>query len=315
MQYLGSFANGPCPPASSRVIPPLADHHVVFPDLRPAGPRHVVNFAPPSASGERRRSSASCSDEEAFCLRWIFRQAGLNLHDYRPETIERRLPALLRTLGVGSLPEARSLLRANPALVAKAMDAILIGVTSFFRDPEVFEALRSTAIPELSCRDVELRIWGTACSDGLELTSLALMLAESGLLHRARLLGTDCRESAVLNARRAVFSADDVCAIGKELHRRHFVLRDGVWCMSCAIKNHMHWRKADLLREIEPGPWDMILCRNFAMYLRNGAVIELWMRLRRALRPGGFLVTGKAERPGRIREFRQVGPCLYRREE
>jgi chemotaxis methyl-accepting protein methylase len=310
--------NGPGLPASAasaRIAPALSDQHVVFPDQIPAGPRHVVNFSPPWPLPDRLRRSAPLSEEELCCLRWIFRQAGLNVHDYRPQTLQRRVPGLLRALGVASLPEARTLLRTSPPLVAQAMDALLIGVTSMFRDPEVFDALGETAIPELSRRSGELHIWSTACSNGLELASLALMLAEAGLLHRTRLLGTDCRESAVHNAQQAVFTADAVCNIDKELHRRYFMLRNGAWHMSSGLKYHLHWRKADLLREIEPGQWDMILCRNFAMYLRSGAVIELWMRLRSAVRPEGFLVTGKAERLDRICGFRQVGPCLYRREE
>jgi hypothetical protein len=180
--------------ASSHSLASLGDHHVVFPDLIPAGPRHVMNFALPSAVGERPvHSDGPGSDEQAFCLRWIFRQAGLNVHDYRQETVQRRIPSMLRALRAGSLPEARSLLRANPQLLPEAMDALLIGVTSFFRDSEVFDAIRETAIPELSSPGGEVHIWGAACSDGSELVSLAVMLAESGLLQRAHLLGTDCR--------------------------------------------------------------------------------------------------------------------------
>jgi len=276
----------------------------------------VINFAPPSASVDRRLSAdVAFSDVEAFCLRWIFRQAGLNVHDYRPESVQRRVSGLLRALRVRSLPEARSLLRTSPALLPTAMDALLIGVTSFFRDPDMFNALRGTALPELLCRGGEVRIWGTACSDGLELYSLAMLLAELELLHRARLLGTDCRASAVSNARRGAFAPAELRDVDPALLRRHLHLREGAWCVSPVIRSRMRWRQADVLREMEPGEWDLILCRNFAIYLRAGATIELWTRVRGALRRGGFLVTGKAERLGMICGFRQVGPCLYRREE
>ena len=172
----------------------LSYRHVVFPDLVSTGLRHVVNFAPPSALPScDAPAGAPFSDEQGILLRWFFHQAGLNVDHYRPQTIHRRIPGLLRALQVRSLSEAQSQIRSDLSLLPGAMDALLIGVTSFFRDPDVVKALRKIAIPELFARCGAARIWGAACSDGSELFSLAILLAEAGQLHRARLLGTDCR--------------------------------------------------------------------------------------------------------------------------
>jgi chemotaxis protein methyltransferase CheR len=305
--YLGARAlRAPC-----LALEPLNFHHVVFPDLAGAGLRHVVNFAPPSVSPAfRERWAVSFLDKEQFCLRWFFRQAGLNVDQYRPETLHRRVPGLLRALEVRTLSEV---VRANLRLLPKAMDALLIGVTSFFRDPDVVEALRTIAIPGLFAHSSTVRIWGAACSNGSELYSLAMLLAESGHLHRARLLGADCRASAVFGARRASFTADALRDVDPALVRRYFCERDGLWCISPFIQSRIDWRQADVLQETEPGEWDMILCRNFAIYLQPCAALRLWTRFHGALRRGGLLVTGKAERPAAIGRFRQLGPCLYQR--
>ncbi len=316
MLHLGGPANHSDARAvpAPRLGPGLPDfHHVTFPHLAGAGIRHMVNFAPPSAP-RHLNADGPCSDEEEHCLGWFFRQAGLRIDHYRPETLKRRVTGLLRTLQARSLCEARSLVQANLLLMPRAMDALLIGVTSFFRDPQVIDSLRELALPELSSRCRDMRIWGPACSDGSELYSLAIVLAESNLLHRARLLGTDCRASAVVNARRGTFTADATGSLDAMLIRRYFRLRDGSWRISPVLQSRINWRQADVLRETEPGGWDIILCRNLAIYLRPASAIELWRRLRGALRPGGFLVTGKAEHPGAAEGFRQLAPCLHLRE-
>jgi chemotaxis methyl-accepting protein methylase len=64
----------------------------------------------------------------------------------------------------------------------------------------------------------------------------------------------------------------------------------------------------------EPGHWDLILCRNLGMYLKADLAGQLWNRLARALRPGGWLVLGKAERPMGASILSAVSPCLYRRD-
>jgi chemotaxis methyl-accepting protein methylase len=91
------------------------------------------------------------------------------------------------------------------------------------------------------------------------------------------------------------------------------------WRVRPALRTMLRWRVADVLREHEPGPWDMIFCRNLAMYLRTESMARLWQRLSRALRPGGVLVLGKAERPagagaGAGAALTCLHPCIFRRD-
>src|SRR6516164_5078729 len=88
-------------------------------------------------------------DEADPFVNWLFRQAGLSAAHYRPETLRRRLPACLRNLRVRSTEQARQLLERSPGLVPAAVSALLVGVTTFFRDREPFERLR-TLLRELA---------------------------------------------------------------------------------------------------------------------------------------------------------------------
>jgi chemotaxis protein methyltransferase CheR len=289
--------------------------HVVFPDLMPAGIRHVINFAPTAVQYSRPCSEVIFSDEDDACLRWFFQQAGLRVEDYRAESLRRRIASLLRYLEAGSLVEARAVVRRNLLLLPRAMDALLIGVTSFFRDPDVFDSLRDAIADRLPSADLRYRVWSAGCSDGSELYSLAVLLGESGILARSSLLGTDCRASAIVAARRGSFSRESVRGVDAGVRRRFFHMRDGHWDVASVLKRHIAWRQADVLREIEPGPWDMILCRNVSIYLQPNAVHELWVSLRGVLRPGGLLVVGKAERPASAGGFVPVGQCIFERRE
>ena len=141
-------------------------------------------------------------------ISWALGRAGLDAAAYRPQSLQRRLPACLRAMKVRSTAAARELLEQKPRLVAKAVSSLLIGVTEFFREPDVFDFLRTQALPALAGRNQRLRIWSAACSTGAELYSMAILLSEAGLLARSRLLGSDCRGDAIERAKLGLYDAE-----------------------------------------------------------------------------------------------------------
>jgi chemotaxis methyl-accepting protein methylase len=287
--------------------------HVVFPGAA-GGRRKVLNLGDPCPLRvETPAAEPSLSQENAAFLQWLFRQAGLNVRAYRVETLRRRLPACLRALQARSPAHARRLLEEDPALVPTALDTMLIGVTSFFRDPAVFNALRDEVVPALAAGRAGLYVWSAACSDGAELYSVAILLAELGLLNRSCLLGSDCRPRAVGRAREGWFDPDAVRGVPAGLLARYFTPRDGGWQLVPALRRAAHWRTGNVLTMPEPGVWDLVLFRNASMYLRAEAAGPLWERFEAALRAGGVLVLGRAERPLGSRRLSLLKPCIYRR--
>ena len=129
------------------------------------------------------------------------------------------------------------------------------------------------------------------------------------------LLGTDCRPAALARAAAGEFEASAVAGVPPALLARYFTF-DGVhYRVNESIRCATRWQTRDALRpdEAPPGEWDLVLCRNLAIYLQPAATANLWAALARAVRPGGVLVTGKAERPLGVRGLSPIGPCLYRR--
>lgn len=289
--------------------------HIVFPALTNARPKPVDLGAPlvvrPPGAGPG--GGVSLTGETASFLDWLFAQAGLCARHYRPETLQRRLPACLRALRARSAGHARQVLERAPALVPAAVSTMLVGVTSFFRDPSVFEMLRTEALPALAVGRTGLHVWSAGCSEGAEVYSVAVLLAEAGLLGGSYVLGTDCRPDAVARARAGVFDPVAVKGVRPDWLGRYFVRRGTSWEVAPALRLAVRWRTADVLRTIEPGIWDVILFRNTAMYLRAEAAASLWGPLEAALRPGGVLVLGKAERPAGVKRLAPWGPCIFRR--
>jgi chemotaxis methyl-accepting protein methylase len=289
--------------------------HVVFPG---PGSRHKkgINFAPsapPTAATEGRPSEPRLPSEHASFLEWLFSLAGLDVRRYRSESLRRRLPACLRDLRVRTVEQARALLEREPALVAKATSAMLVGVTAFFRDPTVFEALRERVLPALLQGRKGLRVWSAGCSDGAELYSVGILFAEHSCLASSYLLGTDCRSDAIHHARAGVYEPALCKQVPVPLRTRYFTPEGSRWRVTASLRAALGWRTADLLKEQEPGLWDLILCRNTAMYLRAEATSGLWGKFEQALRPGGVLVLGKAERPLGAKRLSLLAPCIYRR--
>src|SRR5688500_14040765 len=208
-------------------LPAGAYRNVVFADAarvpdRPARPAATVepSSAPFSTAAEADRPALS-GDDEAL-VRWIFRQSGLDLRHYRPETLKRRVPACLRALRVDSPQRAHALLRRDPDLLPAALGALVIGVTGVFRDAPAFAALRDRVLPALAAGGRRLRVWSVGCSNGAELYSVAILRAEQRVLSRCGLLGTDGRPDAVARAATGLFRADAVAGVPQELLTRHF---------------------------------------------------------------------------------------------
>jgi chemotaxis methyl-accepting protein methylase len=283
--------------------------HVVFADSAPSR-RAPLNFGGSTAAIQS--TGPSLSPQQRSFVHWLFREAGLNAELYREETLARRLPACLRAVRASCVGGARNVIQNDPFLLDRAVSALVIGVTSFFRDAQVFDELRGRILPQLISSSNTLRIWSAGCSDGQELYSVAMLLDEIGWLNRADLLGTDCRPDALRRAAQGVYSDDEVSAIPGELSGAHLLRGDAGWQIRSRLRTVIRWRSADLTHVIEPGTWDLILCRNMVMYLEPVVAHEVWINLARALRPGGFLVVGKAERPGSD-QLAPVTRCVFAR--
>jgi chemotaxis protein methyltransferase CheR len=283
--------------------------HIVFP--REIAARRVINVAQQLPSGIVNEREAELPALEGQFLEWLFAAAGLCASDYRPETLMRRLPACLRMLHVSSVLGAQAVLARTPQLIPRAVDVMLVGVTSFFRDCEVFAELAGNWLPKLAEARGGITVWSVGCSDGAELYSIAMLLAERGLLSKSYLVGTDCRTAAIAHARAGRYSQQAIAGVPTELRERYFMRVGGAWEVTRELRAATRWHEANVLARHAPGTWDVILCRNTSIYVRTAVAHRLWQKLEASLRVGGLLVLGKAERPISATRLQVEAPCIF----
>src|SRR5690606_31331561 len=154
----------------------------------------------------------------------------------------------------------------------------LIRVTSFFRDPEVFEALRRGIFPALIRErppEAPIRLWVAGCSTGEEVYSLAIALLESlGVAANVtpiKILATDVNEQALEVARAGIYVENVALDIGPERLRRSFMRSDGAYQISKVIRDLCVFSRHDVTRDPPFARLDLIGCRNLLIYLDPAA--------------------------------------------
>jgi chemotaxis protein methyltransferase CheR len=276
-------------------------------------PRHAPELHSPVAhTAKFPRVSAAPGQLDPFAA-WLLTHAGLRANAYRPAPLNRRLPAVLRRLRMQSPEAARKLLQGNPELLPVALDMLLIGVSSFFRDTKVFGYMRESGLRSLLQSRRGVSVISSGVSNGCELYSIAILLAEAGVLGRSSLLGIDCRCEAIRQAQQGRFQEGELSEVEHSLRERYFRPEGTTYRAGTFLRHAITWRCADLLTYMPPAS-DLILFRNVAIYLEDGFAAQVWDRLCSALTPGGLLLTGKAEKPPAELPLQCVCPSVYRKE-
>jgi chemotaxis protein methyltransferase CheR len=245
---------------------------------------------------------------------WALESAGLSADSYRAAPMHRRLPSCLRALKVASVSEAWRLMPHSNS-VEIVIDSLMIGVTEFFRDAAVFDALRGIIAGNLAAQQGPIRIWSAGCSNGVELYSMAMLLAETGLLDRSVLVGTDCRGSAIREAQAGLYTEASMRSMNVSLKHKYFRKTGNHWRAVSSLSKRIEWQCCNLLSGCENGPWDVILWRNMAIYLKPETVLQVWDALKQEMRPGGLLVVGKAERPPVSAGLTYISRSIYQLQE
>jgi len=237
----------------------------------------------------------------------IEKHGALDVSLYKRGTLERRIARRMALAGFapGEMGRYRTMLQTDADERARLSADLLIHVTSFFRDPAVFDHLSAKAIPDLLAalpKDRPLRIWVAGCSTGEEAYSLAMICVEAmeaaGSTARLQILASDVDPEAVTAARAGFFSSEIKASVSPERLARFFVADDAGWRVTSTLRDVIVFTVADLLVDPPFSRIDLVSCRNVLIYL--GPEAQKWVIARCcfALRKGGLLLLGAAEMPG-----------------
>jgi len=246
-------------------------------------------------------------EKQKSLAQYRYSLCAIPLDESKGYLIESRLAGLVEETGCASYSGLVQRAKSDPSrgLERRIVDAITTNETFFFRDTTPFELLRHKIVPELIDRRARtgatrIRIWSAACSTGQELYSIAILLKE--LLgdpdrYGIRLLGTDISDDAVARASRGLFSPVEISRGLSEAQRaRYFVPAGGGWQICDEIRAMASFKKVNLMADFSAlGRFDVIFCRNVAIYFSEQDRTSLFGRVERALEPDGFLVIGAME--------------------
>lgn len=255
--------------------------------------------------------------EYNFIKRKVLRLTGVDLSNYKSTQVKRRLGAYLARSNHLTWPTFFRAIQHDQVELGKLKDYLTINVSSFFRDPEKFEYLRESILPELLRGRPRLRVWSAGCSHGHEPYSLAIMLARvTGLYCRHFILATDIDRSALERAQAGgPYKAEEVVNVPPPMLRRYFRARDDGYRVIEGLRRKVTFRHHDLLAEPFESEFDLIICRNVVIYFKAEVKQRLYQRFHDALRPEGVLFLGGTEIMSKAPDigFETLGMSIYRR--
>ena len=225
---------------------------------------------------------------------------------YKPSTLLRRVERRMHVHQLPSMADYVLYLQRNPQELVVLFSEMLIGVTAFFRDPQVWQDLATQVLPTLVAtqRSGPLRAWVMGCSTGEEAYSLAMLLRETPnplapMPLAVQIYATDLNPTAIAVARKGWYSAQALADVSEARRERFFTPHEGGFTVHPDIRSMVMFARHDVIVDPPFTQLDLLLCRNVLIYFNATLQRRLIPLFHFSLRAGGTLVLGSAETVGR----------------
>lgn len=248
--------------------------------------------------------SHSALEEIVILLR---RRTGNDFSLYKKSTVYRRIERRMGLHQIDSIARYAHFLRENPRETDLLFKELLIGVTSFFRDPAIWEQLRAEVLPALLAAypaGKQLRAWVPACSSGEEAYSLAMVFKDVlGELQAPgqfslQIFATDLDEDAISNARKGYYPADIAADVSPQRLERYFIKEGNGYRIAKEIREMVIFAPQNIIMDPPFTKLDILTCRNLLIYLGPELQKKLIPLFHYALSNHGILLLGNAETIG-----------------
>ena len=250
--------------------------------------------------------------QEVFAL--VRAAGGADFSSYKRSSALRRVRRRVQITRQGTLSAYVDFLRVDPAEATTLAEDVLIHVTSFFRDPMAFDALKRLVFARLVERrsgNAPLRVWVPGCSTGEEVYSIAIglleHLAEAGASLPVQLFGTDVSAAAIERARAGRYLENIAADVSSERLQRFFVKSDGGYQIRRDVRDLCVFARHDVTRDPAFSSMDLVSCRNLLIYLDPPLQQRVFQVFHYALKADGFLFLGRSESVGTFGGFAVVG--------
>lgn len=235
----------------------------------------------------------------------IRNQTGHDFSLYKSNTVIRRIERRMTVNQITEMPQYLKYLQQNPMEVDTLFKELLIGVTSFFRDADAFQALNVKVIPALFLdrpQDRPIRVWVPGCSSGEEAYSIAILMHEYMRLNRLdfaiQVFATDIDAEAIESARQGIYPDSIALDVSPDLLQRYFSRRDNSYQIEQRLRESMVFATHSLIKDPPFSKLDLITCRNLLIYMGGELQKRVLPLFHYALNPCGYLFLGHSESLG-----------------
>jgi two-component system, chemotaxis family, CheB/CheR fusion protein len=235
-------------------------------------------------------------------LTYLRRTRGFDFTGYKHASLARRVNKRMQAVGIATFPDYVDYLEVHPDEFVHLFNTILINVTSFFRDPAVWEYVGAEVVPQLVAGKPDgqpIRIWSAGCASGEEAYTLAMLLAEAlgldAFRDRVKIYGTDVDHDALNQARQAAYRLKDLEEVRPDLQAKYFEPNGERRLFRKDLRRNVIFGRHDLMQDAPISRLDLLVCRNCLMYLNAETQSRILERFHFAVQDGGHMVLGKAE--------------------
>ncbi len=232
----------------------------------------------------------------------LYTATKVDFSQYKPTTMRRRVGRRMLILRLETISEYVTYIQQHPAELRELYKDLLISVTSFFREPQSFEALTRAlkdGLEERAGKNEAVRMWVPGCATGEEAYSLAIclyeLLQDRQLTVPVQLFGTDISEISLERARQGIYPNVISEDVSPERLRRFFLKVDSGYQVSKVIRESCIFARHDVTKDPPFSMLDVVSCRNVLIYLDAKTQKRVLPTFHYALKPTGLLMLGSAE--------------------
>ena len=260
----------------------------------------------------------------------IYSRLGIKMPPVKKLMLTSRLMKRLKALGLKSYKEYYDFLcsdRGESEEFNKMIDAVTTNKTDFFREPDHFNILVKTVLPELVQSEnfnerKMVNIWSAGCSTGQEAYTLTMVLSEffSGNRNKFSILATDISPKVLQAGYDAIYTESVIQPIPVAMRQKYLMRgtgdKSGLFRIIPALREKVSFKQLNLMDgQFKVGSdMDIIFCRNVIIYFDKDTQIELFKKFYKHMVPGGYLFIGSSETLyGINNDFIPAGPTVYRK--
>ncbi|WP_281613817.1 CheR family methyltransferase [Flammeovirga sp. SubArs3] len=224
---------------------------------------------------------------------------GIDFNLYKSQTLYRRILKMMEYQDIHSIKEYYDHLQYHPQDVKKLCNSFMIGVTTFFRDPEEWEFLEAVVLPKILTKDI-IRIWSIGCSTGQEAYSIAILVREllgnNAAVKDIKIFATDINENAIHRASEGFFSDSEIQHLPKKYQEKYFDFNGKYYEVKEDIRSIITFVQHDILSTPPFLNIDLITCRNLLIYLNQRTQNKILNTIKFSMNKGSFLFLGPSEK-------------------